>query len=179
MREASTIQYRPTVLAGLVLTGIFAATAIILAWLGMILDPSDVDAMDGFTRVLFTAVPIRLFSWAGAAICLLFAGAIARRTFRSAPTLVLSESGLVIHERPRVPWSDIRAADVTRGGVLRIVVDRRGATERLDAAPALSRQRRSRTDQRSVTLSSFDLGADPSLVAAEIEVRRAPSVSNE
>ncbi len=78
-RGVESIQYRPAVLQSLVSGGVWLVTAIILAWLGKILGPEDTAAMEGFTLLLFTVVPIRLFCWTAALILAGMSGYLLRR----------------------------------------------------------------------------------------------------
>jgi hypothetical protein len=91
-----TIEYRPRVFLGLAFAAIFAVTAVILVWLGLILRPADRAAIDGATLLLLTVVPIRLFSWTFAAVFMFFGLRIARRTLNAEPTLVVSEASVTL-----------------------------------------------------------------------------------
>jgi hypothetical protein len=74
-------EYRPSPRATLLVTMVWVATAAVLFWLGTILGPEDREAMDGFALLLFTLVPIRLFSWTMAVVFLGIGVSTARRGF--------------------------------------------------------------------------------------------------
>jgi hypothetical protein len=164
-------EYRPKVPLGFALAGIWVVTAMILVWVGVVLRPDDRAAMDGFTLILFTAIPIRLFSWTAAAFFAFFGFRVARRALRAEPTLVLSEANLTLPDGKVVPWSQV-SAKVEKNGLLVIVVadphSNRGSENIL---PKWRRWLARRLNDNQVALSSFDLGADPAVVAAALESR--------
>jgi len=150
------IEYRPSVGLGYFLGGTFVVTALVLVWVGWSVRPEDRTAMTGLTRILFTVVSIRLFAWVFAAIMFYLGVRVvrrgARRGARRGPSLVIDDSGLSFGASASVPWSRIAATELDKNGVL--LIDVVGAEK--------------------VALSSFDLGADPAEVAAEIS-RRTPA----
>jgi hypothetical protein len=149
-------EYRPSRTAAVALGGIFAVTAIVLAVLGTLLTDADVSGIDGIERLLFTVVPVRWFSWAMAAVFLAMGARVVARGFRSAPVLVLDRTGLTLDGEGRTPWNEV---DEIRS---------------LPKPSALQL----RLGERTVSLSSFDLGDDPASVAecmAELKARRPPT----
>lgn len=65
------------------MTVVWLVGAAILFWLGFVLDPSDVDAIDGVQRILFTLVPIKAFAWVMSIVFLGIGAATARGALRA------------------------------------------------------------------------------------------------
>ena len=176
----AVIEYRPKTAVGLIFAGIFAVTAVILLYVGFILGPADREAMDVFTRLLFTLVPIRLFSWTFAAVFLALGIQVTRRTLRSEPTLLISEAGVTLPTGKVVPWEQVRSVEVARKDQLLLEIAPERAVTRPLRGPSWLRRLMSSSPEGQVQVSSFALGADPVAVAAELEGRRAeasPDVS--
>jgi hypothetical protein len=167
------IEYRPRLAPTLVVSAIFGVTGAILVWLGLILGPEDRAAMEGVERLLFTVIPIGLFSWIMAAVFFALCIRVAFRFAQAAPTMAVSGEGLTPPAGKLVLWSKVRSVEVITGDILVIEVE--SETDR--PAPRggrswLSRLRH-RRDARRITLSSADLGDAPTAVAAELRKRMA------
>ena len=167
--EVDVIEYRPRLTHSLVAAGVWLITASILAWLGLILGPEDRGAMDGLTLLLFTVVPIRLFSWTMATVFAALGVFSARRGLGGRPSLVLSSQGLVLRSGRSIPWSEITSTEVTPSGVLLIDVESR---ESLSEPPGVrswfGRLGRNLASQQ-LALSSFELGTSAEEVVGELE----------
>lgn len=166
-------EYRPNATLGYVFAGVFTATAAILVWLGIVLSPDDRAAMDGWTLLLFTVVPIPLFSWTAAAVFLILGVRIARRSMRAQPTMLVSDAGVTLPTGTLVPWSRLASVKASETE-LRLTL-----LANSDAPPKTPKLwlvwlRWLRRDEDKIILSSFELGADPAAVAEAIESRRAP-----
>jgi hypothetical protein len=169
-----TIEYRPRVVVGLVFADLFMVTAVVLAWLGYILGPEDQGAMDGFARLLFSVVSIRLFAWTFSAVFVGLGVLIARRTFRQEPTLVISGTGLTLPEGRTVGWEDVRSVHVTDNDHLVIEVgDDDPETDPVGRRRRFIVRLRLRPPPGQVAISPFLLGTDPAAIRTEIEQRRA------
>ncbi len=172
------IQYRPRRVTGFGFAATWLVTAGVLVWVGVVLVPEDRAAMDGLPLLLFTVVPIRLFSWVMAGVFLVLAFAVGRRTVRARPTLTVSSSGVILPSGAKIPWAGVLSASVTRDGALEIEVESNrdaGSTRRRGAW--WNRRRRRNSGNEAVTLSSFELGEAPDRVAAEMH-RRMGGVSS-
>ena len=151
------LEYRPSRTAAVVLGTVFIATGIVLAILGALLTESDVSGMDGLQRLLFSVVSVRWFSWAMAAVFAALGVRIVARGFRAAPALALEAAGFTLGGEERIPWDHV---DEIRT---------------LPKPPVL----RLRLGDRVVSLSSFDLGADPAAVAGRMAELRTRSPAPE
>ncbi len=171
---SETIEYRPKTSLAFACAAIFVVTAAILVWLGIILSPDDRAAADGLTRILFTAIPIPLFAWAAAAVFTVLGLLVARRSFRADPTLIVTETSVTLPNGKVIPWSQVASAKAHENALLLILV----ADPQAHRKPPRPRPRWLRwlgcgRDENHLVMSSFDLGADPAAVAAELESRRA------
>lgn len=167
-----TIEYRPNKVLGVVLTTIHCVTAAVLVWVGFILGPDDVRAMDGTNRILFTVVPIWFFSWVAAVVFLLFAFMIGQRTFRNKPTLVISPDGMTIPLGKKVEWSELISAEA-KDSELVLTLREQGNVSRSSSSRALlPRWLFSGAGNGQVVISSFALGADPVKVLEQLEFQR-------
>jgi hypothetical protein len=165
-------EYRPGRKTGFFLASLMLGTAGVLLWLGAILTRDAATAMDGFTRLLFTAVPIRLFAWTLAAVFLLFGVRIAQRSLSKRPTLTISDSGLGLPDGRVLPWQAVDSAEPTRANLkIRIAREPPGSPVMPLTTGWRSRFSR-RSTQNTIVLSAFDLGADPSVVVAAIASAR-------
>jgi len=171
---SETIEYRPNVYLAFAFAAIFVVTAAILVWLGAILRPEDRAAMGGLTLILFTAIPISLFSWAAAAVFTVLGLRVVRRSLRAQATLIVSETNVTLSNGKVIPWSQVASAKAHDNALLLTVV----ADTQIHPKPARPRRMwlrwlvRARNESQ-VVMSSFDLGADPAAVATELESRRA------
>ena len=169
---SETIEYRPNTSLAFAFAAIFVVTAVILAWLGMILSPDDRAATDGLTRILFTVIPIPFFGWAAAAVFTVLGLLVARRSFRTDPTLIVTETSVTLPTGKVIPWSQVASAKAHENALRLILV----ADPQAHRKPPRPRSRwlgwlgRGR-DENHLVMSSFDLGADPAAVAAELESR--------
>ena len=161
-------EYRPSPKTGFFFACVFVAAAGALLWLGAILTRDSAAAMDGVTRLLFTAVPIRLFAWTLAAVFLLFGIRIVQKSMSKRPTLTISDSGLGLPDGRVLPWQSVASAQSTQGN-LEIRIARGPAGSEGVSGNVTRRGRFSRKpSQDTIRVSAFDLGADPSAVAATI-----------
>lgn len=78
------------------MTAVWVGTAVLLFWLGFVLDPSDADATDGLHRLLFAVVPIKTFAWVMSVVFLGIGAATGRSALKSA-----SEAELADMDEPR------------------------------------------------------------------------------
>ena len=167
------IEYRPNKAVGVTFTGMFFVTSAILVWVGFVLGPDDVASIDGLNRILFTAVPIWLFSWTAAAVFASLAFLIARRSFRTAPTLSIAERGVTLPTGKLVPWSDVLSVEASESELALTIAKNVTGSANTRRWPALwTRRRVAGVDDGRVLVSSFALGADPAQVRQEIEMRR-------
>jgi hypothetical protein len=147
-------------------------TAGVLLWLGTVLTRDAATAMDGFTRLLFTAVPVQLFAWTLAAVFVLLGVRIAQRSLSKRPTLTISDSGLGLPDGRVLPWQAIDSAEPTQANLqIRIAREPSRSPETPLAKGWRSRFSR-RSTQNTIVMSAFDLGAHPSVVAAAIASAR-------
>jgi hypothetical protein len=162
-------EYRPNPRVGIVLSGLFAIVAGILIWLGVVLTGDAADAMDGFTRLLFTAVPVRLFAWTLAAVFLFLGIRIATKTMSKRPTLTISDLGLGLPDGTMLLWPEIESAEAVHASTLKVTFRPRPAQSR-DPAPSIGWRGwlTRKPPEHRIVVSAFDLGADPSMVAAAI-----------
>jgi hypothetical protein len=121
--------------------------------------------MDGLTLLLFTVVPIRLFSWTMATVFAARGVLSARRALGGAPTLVLSSQGLVLRSGRPIAWSEITSTEVTPSGLRLIAV---GSREPRGGRSWLGRLGRKRASQQ-LAISSFELGTTVEEVVGEME----------
>lgn len=163
-------EYRPNKSLGIVFAVIFVVTALVLVWVGVVLRPDDRAAMDGLTRILFTVIPIRLFSWTAAAVFAFLGVRIARRAIRAEPTLIIAEADVTFPTGKVIPWSQVTSAEVDKNDLL-VIVTALGRAEQTTPNARLSwlRWLGRGQDPNQVVLSSFDLGADPGTVAALLQ----------
>lgn len=175
---AETIAYRPNTAVGLVFSGAFFVTSAILIWLGAILGPNNVAAMDGFNRILFTAIPIWLFSWATAVVFAFLGFLIARRTLRTEPTLAASGDGLRLPTGKMTEWSNIQSIDALENELVLIVEKQEIDDARTPRSWVLNRLRQAGTNDRKLHISSFALGACPEKVREELEAVRQAARSS-
>lgn len=169
MRDES-IEYRPHVVVGIVFAGVFVLTAAVLIWIGSILGPEDVSAMDGFPRLLFTAIPIRPFSWVCAALFLFLGYLQAQRTFRAEPTLQISDSGLTFADGTSRPWLELDSVEANKEGSLTLIfVDDRASDSMTGKNDGLKARRSSHKKSNRKTLSGFELGTETEAVKTQIE----------
>lgn len=147
---APPLIYRPRAGVAAFLGGVFLVTAAILLFLGWILGPDDVSAMDGVQRLLFNLVSIRWFSWIGALAFGLLGARIVSVMFRTEAALEIRDAGLTIRGEGPIPWLAVGEVRVRRKPeVLEVEIG-----------------------DRTLRWSPFELGADPSAVAAELGKRR-------
>ena len=158
-------------MAGLLISSVWLLTAGILAWLGLILGPEDQEGIDGVARLLFTVVPIRVFSWTMAVLFLWMGILTANRVFRGDPTLVICAEGLRLRSGRQVRWKEIDRIEVRRNGMLEVVmVGSRELPQRNRLWKRFARAQ-SENDRRPILLSPFELGAAPTKVAKEVQER--------
>lgn len=161
------------------LCAIFFVTAAILIWVGFVVQPDDRAAMEGFTRLMFTVIPIPLFSWTAATVFTILGIRIARRTLRTQPTLIASQSGLTLPSGAIIPWLQVKSAEVAENSTIKIAIgDPDSDPVPPHVGPIWRRWFGGGTDEDLVILSSFELGADPATVAEELERRRASVVKD-
>ena len=163
------VEYGPSRALGVSLTAVWLTTAGVLVWVGSVLGPESVDAMDGFTRILFTAVPIRVFAWTMAIVFAAIGLATARALGRPGPSLTLSADGVTLRSGAEIPWHRIDAVE-SEEFALRIRLTP-------EAATAGGGRWLGRRDPNRIVLSAFQLGGDPRAVARELEGRRPPRSS--
>ena len=169
-RKPDWIEYRPNKIVGSLSVATFVITAIVLAWLGTILGPRDVDAMDGLNRLLFTAIPIPLFAWGAAIGFLIAAVAIARRTFKAQPTLVVSQEDGIRCGDELWAWDDISSIEAIESELVITVQGKAAApSENLVSRVATKLQRGQGCGKTKKVFSSLALGAVPAEVLARIQ----------
>jgi hypothetical protein len=167
------VEYRPNKTLGFAFAALFILTAAILLWVGSILGPDDVASVDGFNRILFTVVPISLFSWAGASVFTVLGLLIARQSLRTDPTLTISDDGATLANGTAIQWSDVISVEAKESELVLTIaedVTGNGNEPRKTKARRTSWWRRGTSDHRLV-MSSLALGADPARVKTEIESR--------
>ena len=163
-----SIEYRPGVGPGLAVSGIWFATAGLVAWLGLILGPEDRAAMDGFALLLFTAIPIRLFSWTMAPLLAALGVYFVRRSLGGPPSLAVSPEGLSLRSGRRIPWTEIASVQVTKEGHLVIDVEVPGSSGVSTRTWSWLKPFHRAASGRRVSLSPFDLGCGAEEVATEV-----------
>jgi len=154
---------------GLLSLIVMVGTAILLLWIGTVLDSDAVDAMDGFEKLLFSIVPIGPFTWVMSVVLTALGLESAHSAFRGGTTLRLDAEGLHFRDGLKVSWDDVEVVDPERAASLRL------------ASPAFRKPtsdgrpgKESRSPRPAIReLSSFDLGEDPRVVAKEIQRRRS------
>lgn len=150
MNEVDPLDFRPKRWVAVSLGGVFGAAACLLVYVGWVLGPNDVEAMDGLRRLLFTVVSIQWFAWAFAAVFALLGARVASVGFRVHPTLRIHPHGLSIGGGVPVPWTDLGEVRTRpKPEVLEIDIG-----------------------DRTLTWPAFELGADPRRVAELIVARR-------
>jgi len=168
----NAVEYRPSTGFGISAAAIFVVTAAALVWIGATLGPQDRAAMDGFTLLLFTVVPIRAFSWVCGAAFLALGYRSARRALDGEPALVVSDTGILLIGGRAIPWDRVRSAEVSPSGLLVLqFVPARGENGRPAGRRWWLGPLRGGKEENRVALSSLDLGTDPVAVAAEIARR--------
>jgi hypothetical protein len=162
-------EYRPHPRVGIFLSSLFVLVAGVLVWLGTVLTGDAADAMDGFVRLLFTAMPVRPFAWTLAAVFLLLGIRVAAKIMSKRPTLTISDRGLGLPDGTMVLWPEIASAESVHANTLQVTFRPRPAQSR---DPEFSIGWRGRLTKKPpehrIVVSAFDLGADPSVVAAAI-----------
>ena len=169
-----TVEYRPNRVLGLAFVALFLLTAAALIWVGAALGPEDVQAMDGFNRILFTAVPIRPFAWTGAIVFVLLGITIARRALRRQPTLSISSEGAILFPGRLLRWHDI-ASIQTKESEIVITISENALSHSSTFGSRPFRRlwaRGGANDDCRVVLSSLALGASPTDVLAALEAAR-------
>ena len=148
-------KYRPNRKSAVALGAVFGVTAIALAILGSLLTEADVSSMDGPERLLFTVVSVRWFSWVMAAAFAALAARVTARGYRTAPALTIDTFGFTLGGEHRTPWEEVdEIRTFPKPEVLQL-----------------------RLGERVVSLTSFDLGDDPEVVAermAHLRAQRLP-----
>ena len=165
-----TIEYRPNRIVGCTFAAIFFLTAAILVWIGNVLGPDDVASMDGVNLILFTVVPISLFSWIAATVFALLGILILRRTLRTHPTLIILDEGLTLPTGEFIPWSSVISSEVKGNELIMALTEDMSMGRQESKVRALvPRWLRARNGRNQLILSSLALGADPAAVEAEIK----------
>lgn len=160
-------EYRPRKAMGLLVVAIWVLTASVLAWLGVILGPEDREAMDGLSRLLFTVVPIRFFSWAMAAVFLWMGVRTGRHVFGREPSLAISADGLRFRDGEWLAWAAVESVESQEEGMLRIELLSPGEPASKTEGIGFLGRLRSGKERGSKVLSSFELGAPPVEVVAK------------
>ncbi len=166
---AEHIDFRPRKAVGVLFSFFCCVAAPALIWVGFALGPSDVESMDGFNRLLFSVVSIRLFAWAGAILFVGIAILIAASVFRKQPTLTLIP-GVGIRAEGRLwRWNEIASIEATETEILISVSQ--------DAPPPKPNGRgkwlnRGLKNSHKLVFSSLALGAGPSEILATIQESR-------
>ncbi len=166
------LTYRPRRMAAAILAGAFIVGAAALAVVGMVLVPNDLKALEGFQRLLFTVVPVRPFAWACAVVFLILAARIWLRSLSTEPTLVVSDTGLILRDGQRISWADIDAVEVTAQDILRITrASAPGTTSQSTNPPRRWNPFQRKRGAVEVCLSAFELGTAPGQVRDELTRR--------
>ncbi len=152
-------------------------TAVVLAWVGNVLGPESRSGMDGFVLLLFTVVPIRAFSWVMAVVFVVLAVRVGHRALQDAPSLTIAANGLILPRGEVASWSIVRSVVLDAQGNLVIEVATSGKVRVEGGWFERIRQPRRIRAGESITLSSFDLGADPAAVAEDLSRRLAEARS--
>jgi hypothetical protein len=165
------IEFRPGRSRGWLFATLFLLAAAALVWTGAVVTDDARSAMNWPEQLLFTVVPIRGFAWLGAAVFLALAVLVVVRSRRTAATLVVADATLTLPEGTVVAWRDVRSVRAVRQD--RIDIGLPSGVVRTPAHRLRSLLRfwthRPPTDQ--VSISAFDLGADPHVVAALLRAR--------
>lgn len=150
----TSLHYRPSVPATLAQASIWIVVAVLLFWIGSVLGPESRAGMDGFTLLLFTVIPIRLFSWSMAVVFGAMGALTLRRTFSGAPTLTLSDQGMRLRSGRDVAWDDVLGVRLDDEGALQVSLA--PDPEAARGGSRWSRMFQSPPDQLS--FSGFELG---------------------
>ena len=173
----SSLDYRPRPFATCLLASLWFVVAILLIWIGTVLGPESRAGMDGFTLLLFTVIPIRLFSWTMAVVIGGLGTVTLAQAFTGQPALTLSDQGMRLRSGREIAWSSVSGVRLDdEGSLLVSVIPDPGATP---AGSRWARMFQSPPDQLS--FSGFGLGHPPqgvleAIVALRPELAGDPSL---
>jgi hypothetical protein len=137
-------EYRPNTLAAVGFASVFFVTACVLTWLGWVLKPSDVAAMDGINLLLFTAIPIPVFAWCSAVVFAVLGTLVLVQSLKREPTLIISTDGIQLANKRLIPIQEVASVEASESA-LTITLKPKSGTQKGE----------------KLVFSSFALGTSP------------------